>query len=92
MEREITYKLNAADLQKVLRDELQELSKASVLGRYQDRLVGVDTVAEIHNIHRDTVIKYAAAGLLPHQRTGKLYKFSLAAILEIDFHELKRRA
>lgn len=92
MQSEITYKLNADDLDEVLDRKLADLSKKSVLARFRDRLVSVDTVAEIHNIHRDTVVKYANANLLPHQRKGRLYKFSLAEILEVDFHELKKQA
>jgi len=91
MQSEITYKLNAADFDEVLEKKLTDLSKKSILERFRDRLVSVDTVAEIHNIHRDTVVKYANARLLPHIRQGKLYKFSLAEILDINFADLKKQ-
>jgi len=91
MTPEITYKLNKSDFDQVIADRLAELQTVAVLGRYKDRLIGVDTVAEIHGIHRDTVTKYAAAKLIPHQRTGKLYKFSLYDALLFDFNELRRR-
>lgn len=91
METEIIYKLTDRDFEQVLDRKLGNLQKQSVLARFSDRMVSVDTVAEIHGIHRDTVVKYANARLLPHHRKGKLYKFSLAEILEVNFHELKKR-
>lgn len=91
MTSEITYKLNKSDLDQVLTERLAELQTTAVLGRFKDRLISVDTVAEIHGIHRETVTKYAAAKLIPHQRDGKLYKFSLYDALLFDFNELRRR-
>jgi excisionase family DNA binding protein len=91
METEIIYKLTHKDFEQVLDRKLESLSKKSMLARFQDRLVSVDTVAEIHGIHRDTVVKYANAKLLPHQKKGKLYKFSLAEVLEVNFNELKKQ-
>jgi excisionase family DNA binding protein len=91
METEIVYKISNKDFEQVLDRKLSDLSKKSALARFQDRLVSVDTVAEIHGIHRDTVIKYANAKLIPHQKKGKLYKFSLAEVLEVNFHELKKQ-
>lgn len=89
MESEITYKLSEKDLEQVLERKLLNLTKTAVLNRFQDRLISVDTVAEIHGVHRDTVIRYANARLIPFERKGRLYKFSLAQILEVDFHQLR---
>lgn len=91
MESEITYKLNQRDFETILERKLEKLSRDTVLSRFKDRLVSADTVAEIHGIHRDTVIRYAKAKILPHEMKGKLYKFSLATALEFDFHELKKQ-
>ena len=91
MESEITYKLSEKDLEQVLERKLTVLLKTTVLERYRDRLISVDAVAEIHGIHRDTVIRYAKANLIPSERQGKLYKFSLAQVLDIDFHQLRTR-
>jgi excisionase family DNA binding protein len=91
METEIVYKLSDKDFDEVLGRKLSDLQKTAAFSRFQDRLVSVDTVAEIHGIHRDTVVKYANARLLPHHKKGKLYKFSLAEILEVNFHELKKQ-
>lgn len=91
MDAEITYKLNKSDLDQVLTERLAELQKAAVLGRFKDTLVSVNTVAEICKVDRDTVTKYAAAKLIPYQRAGKLYKFSLFDVLQFDFNELRRR-
>lgn len=89
MESEITYKLNEKDLDQVLDRKLKDLNKMAVLSRFRDRLISVDAVAEIHGVHRDTVIRYAKLNLIPSERQGKLYKFSLAQILELDFHQLR---
>lgn len=91
MQTEIIYKLTDNDLEEVLDRKLHELQTKSILSRFTDRLVGADTVADIHGVHRATVLKYANAHLLPHQRTGKLYKFSLAEVLQVNFHDLKKR-
>jgi hypothetical protein len=90
METKIVYELTEKDLDKVLLMRLKKLKTDAVLGRFADRMVSADTVAEIHGVHRNTVIKYALAKLLPHVKNGKLYKFSLAAVLEFDFKELRR--
>lgn len=92
MESEITYKLNQRDFEKIMDTKLENILRKSMISRYKDRLVSADCVAEIHNVHRDTVIKYANARILPHQKDGKLYKFSLAEVLEFDFNELRKRS
>lgn len=91
METEITYRISQKDFEKVMDTKLETILRKSQTSRYKDRLVSADTVAEIHNIHRDTVIRYAKSKILPHEMVGKLYKFSLADVLEFDFHELRRR-
>lgn len=90
METEIIYKVTQRDFEKIIDRKLEKLQRDAVLSRYKDRFVTVGTVAEIHGVHRDTVIKYANAKLLPHTREGKIYRFSLAAALAFDFHELRR--
>lgn len=92
MKTEIIYSLNKQDFDEVLSEKLIDLQKEAVLSRYKDRLISVDTVADIHNVHRETVTKYAAAKLIPYTREGKLYKFSLYDVLQIDFTELRRRS
>ena len=90
LEAEITYKIKGKDFDEILSRRLEGLKKEAVLARYKDVWVSVQTVCEIHNLHRDTVIKYANANLIPHRHEGKLYKFSLAAVLDFDFYELKK--
>ena len=92
MESEITYKLNQRDFEKVMDTKLETILRKAQISRFRDRLVSADAVAEIHGIHRDTVIRYAKARLIPHEMNGKLYKFSLADVLEFDFHELRKRS
>jgi len=81
----IVYEVSEQDL-------ATDLSKRSVLERFRDRLISAKAVAEIHNTTADTVIRYAKARLIPYEMRGKLYKFSLAEVLQIDFHQLRGRA
>ena len=90
MQAEITYKLSETDLSKVLDEKLNSLARAAAFGQFTGRLVSADTVAEIHDVHRDTVLKYAKAGLLECQHTARLYKFQLSYILNINFHDLRK--
>lgn len=90
METEIVYKIKQKDFEKILSAQLTKIQKESILARFRDRFITVGTVAEIHGVHRDTVIKYCNAKLIEHTREGKLYKFSLAAALEFDFTQLRR--
>jgi len=90
MQSEITYKLDEQDLRKVLEEKLKDLVVGSFLNRFTDRLVSAETVADIHGVSRSTVIRYAQAKLLPCEKEGALYKFSLAVVLQVNFRELKR--
>jgi hypothetical protein len=91
MKTQTILQLDEADLRKVMAEELSELSRAAVLGQFAGRLVSADTVADIHDVHRDTVIRYATAGILPYIKIGKLWKFQLSEILTVNFHELKKQ-
>lgn len=88
----IVYEVSAAELREAMHHELAELQKTAILSRYADRYISADTVAEIHGVHRNTVISYARAGLLDHTMSGKLYKFQLSYVLDIDFSKLKKLA
>lgn len=92
MKSEITYKLSREDFEKAIESTLVQLTVKAKTSRYHDRLVSVHTVAEIHGVHRDTVVRYAKAGLLPYEMKGKLYKFRLTSALEFDFHELRKQS
>ena len=90
MKLQTILQLDEADLNKVMTERLSELTRGAVLGQFAGRLVSADTVANIHDVHRDTVLRYAKAGIIPYIRTGKLYKFQLSEILQLNFHELKK--
>lgn len=92
METEIVYKVTQRDFEKIIDKKLQRLQNETVLARYRDRLVSVATVAEIHGVHRDTVIKYANLGLIPYKKEGRAYQFSLADALTFDFKDLRKVA
>lgn len=82
--------LDEADLDRVLDEKINGLATAAILGQFSGRLVSADTVADIHAVHRDTVLRYATAGIIPYIKTGKLYKFQLSDILRLNFHDLKK--
>jgi len=90
MKTQTILHLEESDFNKVLDEKLSELATAAILGQFSGRLVSADTVADIHDVHRDTVLRYASAGILPHLKVGKLYKFQLSEILRINFHDLKK--
>jgi len=90
MKTQTILHLEESDFNKVLDEKLSELTTAAVLGQFSGRLVSADTVADIHDVHRDTVLRYATAGIIPYIKTGKLYKFQLSEILRINFHDLKK--
>lgn len=83
--------LNEADLDKKLDEKLEKLAEKSVLARFEDRLVSADTAAEILDVHRDTLIGYARAGIIECQHIGKLWKFQLSYILKVNMHDIKKR-
>lgn len=89
MEPKIIYEVTKAELT----DVIQQLKKEAIMARFSDRLVSVATVCEIHNVHRDTVLKYTTAkrNPLPHIKNGKLYKYRLSEVLEFDFNALRQQ-
>lgn len=90
MKSQIILQLEESDFNKVLDEKLSALATAAVMGQFSGRLVSADTVADIHGVHRDTVLRYATAGIIPYNRYGKLYKFQLSEILQLNFNELKK--
>lgn len=90
MQSEITYKINQKDFEQVLEQKLTSIQKESLLNRYKHIFISTSAAAELLEIHRETVLKYAKAKLIPHQKNGPNYKFCLAHILDLDFQELKR--
>lgn len=92
MKTQTILQLDEADLKKVLNEELTELSRSAVLGQFSGRLVSADTAADIHGVHRDTILRYAKAGMIECQHVGRLWKFQLSHILSINMHDLKKRA
>lgn len=91
MKIQTIYQLDEEDFDKVLERKLSDLSQKAAFARFENTLVSVDTVAEIHGIHRDTVLSYAKSGLIECQHIGKLWKFQLSYVLSLNFHDLKKR-
>ncbi len=78
-------------MDKKLEEKLEKLAEKSVLARFEDRLVSADTAAEILDVHRDTLLSYARAGIIECQHQGKLWKFQLSYILTVNMHDIKKR-
>lgn len=91
MNQKIVYELNALDLKKVIVEELKELTQIAVLGQFSGRTIRADTAADILGVHRDTIIRYAKAGLIESVKDGRLWKFQLSHILSINMHDLKKK-
>lgn len=92
MQTEIIYKVTKNDLDTVITEKLEKLTKDSVLARFRGVLISPAAVAELHQVHRDTVLKYAKTGLIKFIKVGKLYKFDLSEVLQYDFNELRKTA
>lgn len=87
----VIYELTEADLEKVIDAKLGQLAERAVLGRFSGRMVSADTVADIYGVHKDTIIRHAKAMHLPHEHSGKLWKFPLDKILALDLADIKKR-
>ncbi|HBL77744.1 MAG: hypothetical protein A2W90_02445 [Bacteroidetes bacterium GWF2_42_66] len=87
----IVYEVDKRELTEAITETLTELVNTTAYERFRDRLVSVDVVAQIHDVNRQTVIKYANAQLIPATREGKLYKFVLADALQFDFRKLRTK-
>lgn len=77
-------------MQAAIRESVAKLGKEATLNRYQGRMVGTKTVAEIHGVQSQLVIKYANLGQIRHVRDGNLMKFDLKDVLQLDFTELRK--
>ena len=91
MKTQVILQLDEADLDKKLDEKLEKLAQKSVLARFEDRIISANAAAEILDVHRDTLISYARAGIIECQHTGKLWRFQLSYILTINMHELKKK-
>ena len=90
MKQTIIYQLSETDFKEALTSKLKDIQNDTLLARFSNVIVSVDTVAEMHAVHRDTVIKYAKKDSLQHQKDGNRYKFILADALQFDFNKLRR--
>jgi hypothetical protein len=95
MERTIVYQVTPEDLRSFLLEEVAKINmnaRDDLLRRYNNVLVGVNEIANIHQVSRQTVRNYINDGLLePELRTvenGK-YRFRLSYVLTLDFKEMK---
>lgn len=91
MKQQTILQLEAADFEKVIEEKLTMITEKSVLARFEDRLVSADTAAEILDVHRDTLLSYAKAGIIECQHIGKLWKFQLSYILTVNMHDIKKK-
>lgn len=82
------FQLEEDDLRIVLKELLEEVT----LSRFEDRLVGLNTVADIHGVSCDTVIRRVEDGMIiPETDKGEHYKFKLSEVLKMDFRKMKKQ-
>ncbi len=84
----IIYQIEREDL----KEEIRELAEEAALAKFEDRMVGVNTVADIHGVSRDTVIRRIEDGMIiPETDKGEHYKFKLSEVLKMDFRKMKKQ-
>ncbi len=86
----IVNEIGQDEMEAAIRTTLKELQEDAVYGRFSERLVGVNTVADIHGVSRDTVIRYINDGLIIPEKRGH-YKFWLSDVLQFDFKQLRKQ-
>jgi predicted transcriptional regulator len=98
MERMIVYQMTPEDLRAFFEEEYAKkeanASRDELLKRFEGKFVGVNEVATLHGVSRQTVRNYVNDGLItPELRTieGGKYMFRLSYVLTVDFEELKKR-
>lgn len=82
------FQLEEDDLRAVLKELLEDVT----LSKFEDRMVGVNTVADIHGVSRDTVIRRIVDGvIIPETAKGQHYRFKLSIVLKMDFRKMKKQ-
>lgn len=87
----ITYNLNKEEFEAAIASKLSDLTKENAFSRFSGRLVTINTVAEIHSVHRDTVVRHVEAGNIPYLKEGSKIYFDMADVLQFDFTKLRKR-
>ena len=90
-EPKIVYEVKEEELRSAISSELKLLTENSAFAKFEERIVGVNTIADIHGISRDTVIRYIKDGLISPLNEVGHYKFKLSEVLKMDFKKMKRR-
>jgi len=91
---EINYKLNENDFREAIKKELSGLALQMFLNRFDNVLVGVKDVANMHNVSTHTVTAYIKDGLIVHEvKLGENDhpRFRLSYALMLDFKELQKK-
>ncbi len=92
MESEITYKITDKELKSAIIEPLRREVIAEQKAKLNGKLIDVETLAKIHDVHPDTVYNYLKSGDIvcePRLPNGK-YLFRLGNAIEIDFSQLRR--
>ena len=92
METTIIYQANAKDLREAVIEPLRREVIAEQKAKLNGKLIDVETLAKIHDVHPDTVYNYLKSGDIvcePRLPNGK-YLFRLGNAIEIDFSQLRR--
>lgn len=61
---EINYKINQLDFQKAIREEMSDIVLKAFLSRFDNVLVGVKDIANMHQVSARTVTAYIKDGLI----------------------------
>lgn len=88
-EPKIIYEVNSHELKTAMVEVLSELTSNAILNRYQGRLVGTKTAAEILGIKEQTVLIYIQANKLKAIRESRVYKFDLKYLLSFNIEDIK---
>ncbi|RGP17260.1 MULTISPECIES: MerR family transcriptional regulator [Parabacteroides] len=91
---EINYKLNENDFREAIKKELSGLALQLFLNRFDNVLIGVSDIANMHSVNPRTVLNYIKDGLImPEVKLGENDhpKFRLSYALMLDFKELQKK-
>lgn len=86
----ITYQINRQEFEAAIDSKLQELISQSEFNRFSGKLVTVNTVAEVHGVHRDTVVRHVKAGNIPYIKEGEKTYFDMRDVLKLDFSQMRK--
>lgn len=89
----ILYQMHPEDLQRFLDENVAEIKLQAFLNRFENVLIGVKDVAQMHSVNPRTVTNYINDGLIvPEMKVNENEhpKFRLSYALTLDFRQLQK--